>query len=224
MAKLVDIKGYWNMTGGRMFIESDMWEGKILLEDDGWFEGIVHDPYSPYTKDRFVFGIFHPTKIIELIKVSPANVSDPFVFRVQRTVNGYEGEFSVIGFFNERYCGASLINTAHVEYLKEINHPEVEERDIEKEKEELAERIANFKQNNDYKELYENTIGMRDNLSQYVLGKYNGVEWTEEEIESFLEPVSDQVREDTIDAAKKFVKEMKPIFFDDDDLPDELPF
>ena len=70
MSKLVDIKGYWNMSGGYDFNDNDMWEGKLLLEDDGWFEGIVNDPTSPYTGDRMVFGIYHPTKIIELLNIN----------------------------------------------------------------------------------------------------------------------------------------------------------
>lgn len=41
MGKLNDIKGYWNMSGGWDFNDNDMWEGRIILEEDGWFEGIV---------------------------------------------------------------------------------------------------------------------------------------------------------------------------------------
>ena len=56
MAKLMDIKGYWDMSYGYDFNDNDMWEGKILLDDDGWFEGTVVDPNSSYTEDRFIFG------------------------------------------------------------------------------------------------------------------------------------------------------------------------
>ena len=222
MSKLVDIKGYWNMSGGYDFNDNDMWEGKLLLEDDGWFEGIVNDPTSPYTGDRMVFGIYHPTKIIELLKVSPANVSDPFVFRGQRDAKGYDGDFSVLGWFGELRCGVSHLITQHVDYLKEKNYPEVANRDTEAEKEELAKRIASFKQNDDFAELYENTLGMRSNLSEYVLRKYNGETFTREQIEAFLEPVSDRVEEDTRNAVKKLVRNMQQNNFDLDD--DELPF
>ena len=67
MSKLVDIKGYWNefnikdyinKSCGNDFNDNDMWEGKLLLEDDGWFEGIVVDPFSSYIENRFVFGIY----------------------------------------------------------------------------------------------------------------------------------------------------------------------
>ena len=111
MSKLMNIKGYWNMSGGYDFNNNDMWEGKLLLEDDGWFEGIVFDPNSPYIGDRMIFGIYHPDKVIELIKVSPANVSDPFVFRGQKDGDVYEGEFSVLGLFGEHYCGMNRMVT-----------------------------------------------------------------------------------------------------------------
>ena len=84
MAKLMDIKGYWDMSGSFNFNDNDMWEGKILLNDDGWFEGIVVDPNSSYTEDRFIFGVYHPEKVIELFKFTPIDVSAPFVFHGKR--------------------------------------------------------------------------------------------------------------------------------------------
>ncbi len=209
MSKLVDIKGYWDMPN-----DNGMWEGKLLLEDDGWFEGIVNDPSSPYTGDRFVFGIYHPAKIIELLKVSPADVSNPLVFRCQGDAKGYEGNFSVIVEDREYYWGVSHLITRDVDYLKEKDCPEVTDRDVGAEKEELAKRIASFKQNNDFAELYKNTVGVRSNLSEYVLRKYNGETFTREQVESFLEPVSDEANEATGNAVKTLVKAA-----DDDELP-----
>ena len=222
MSKLLDINGYWNMANVYDFNERDMWRGKLLLEEkDGWFEGIVNDPTSPYTGDRMVFGIYHPTKIIELLKISPANISDPLIFRCRRDAKGYDGDFSVLGWSGERHCGVSHLITQHVEYLKENNYPEVADRDIEAEKKELAERIASFKQNNDFAELYENTLGMRSNLSEYVLRKYNGEAFTRKQVEAFLEPVSDKVEKDTGNAVKQLVRKTQQNNFDLDGEDDE---
>lgn len=60
----MDIKGYWNMFYGYDFNDRDMWEGQILLSDVGWFEGIVVDPNSFYTEDRFIFGVYYPGKVV----------------------------------------------------------------------------------------------------------------------------------------------------------------
>ena len=91
MTKLNDIKGYWDATYSYDFNDINMWEGQILLEEDGWFEGIVVDPKSSYTKDRFIFGVYHPDKVIELFKFTPVSVSNPFVFHGKRDAKGYDG-------------------------------------------------------------------------------------------------------------------------------------
>jgi len=39
-------------------------EGQILLQDDGWFEGIVVDPSSSYTEDRFIFDVYYLEKVV----------------------------------------------------------------------------------------------------------------------------------------------------------------
>lgn len=72
-----------------------------------------------------VFGIYHPTKVIELLKVSPLKVSDPFIFRGKRDAKGYDGEFSAIGLFGEMPVGVSHIITQDVEYLVEKGDPNV---------------------------------------------------------------------------------------------------
>lgn len=218
MARLIDIKGYWNQNDEYIFNDTDMWEGKLLLEDDGWFEGIVTDPYSQYTGDRFIFGIYHPTKIIELFKVSPSIVSDPFVFRGRRDAKGYDGEFSIIGLLSEHKYGVSHLITQDVDYLKENNYQEVASRNIDTEKEELLNRIELFKNNNTFSYLYENTKGMRSNLSQYVLRKYYGERFTKEQIESFLEPVSDKVKETANSAVLKLYLLSRLSYYYDDDI------
>ena len=216
MSILIDIKGYWNEHRLYNFNDDKMWEGKLLLEDDGWFEGIVNDMNSEYTGDRMVFGIYHPGKVIELIKVSPGVVSDPFVFRGNRDAKGYEGNYSVIGYV-EIPCGTSFIITQDVDYLKENNYSTAKDRNIELEKEELTNKIDIFKRKNDYKELYEKTVAIRNKLSEYVLNRYNGNNFSKEQIEEILEPVQEKVEQEITDDVKKLVKRRDVVFFLDDD-------
>lgn len=219
MGKLNDIKGYWNMSGGWDFNDNDMWEGKIILEEDGGFEGIVQDPNSPYTGDRMVFGIYHPTKVIELLKVAPMEVSAPFIFRGKRDAKGYDGEFSAIGLFGEMPVGVSHIITQDVEHLVEIGDSREKDRNIEAEKEELLKRLEAFKEVDSFKELYENTLAMRTQMSEIILRNHMGVGFSEEEQETIMsevQPINDRVEKDTVEAAKKLVK-TKPK--NDDDLP-----
>ena len=114
MSKLFDIKGYFDSSYEYQFNDRDMWEGKILLEDDGWFEGVVKDVSSSYQEDRFVFGVYHPGKVIELFKWTPTSFSSPFVFHGNKSEVGYQGEFEVIGLMGSMPYGVSRITPEEV--------------------------------------------------------------------------------------------------------------
>lgn len=209
MGKLIDIKGYWNMSGNYDFNDNDMWEGKIILEDDGWFEGIVQDPHSPYTGDRMVFGIYHPTKVIELLKVAPMEVSAPFIFRGIRDAKGYDGKFSTIDLFGEMPVGVSHIITQNVEHLIEIGDSREKDRNVELEKEDLLKRLEAFKEVDSFKDLYENTLAIRTQMSEIILRNYMGVAFSKEEkktIISEVQPINDRVEKATVEEVKKLLK------------------
>lgn len=59
---LNSIKGYWNSECLSNF-RDDMYEGKILVGDDGWFEGII--TFSTGT-NKFAFGTYCPDESIRL--------------------------------------------------------------------------------------------------------------------------------------------------------------
>lgn len=217
MAKLMDIKGYWDMSGRYDFNDNDMWEGKILLDDDGWFEGIVVDSNSSYTEDRFIFGVYYPEKVIELFKFTPISVSAPFVFYGKRDAKGYDGEFETIGLFGAMPCGVSHIITQYAESVRE--NTEVETDELEK-------RIQRYKQSimdETGKEFYNNSIAMRNSMCQIILRNFEGRGFTSEELQQIMEecqPVNDRVMIATEEEAKRLVKKMpKNLFEDDDDLP-----
>jgi len=190
MTKLNNIKGYWDATYSHCFNEVNMWEGKILLEEDGWFEGIVADTNSSYTGDRFIFGVYYPTKVIELFKFAPENISDPFVFHGKMNANGYEGEFELIGLFGPSPYGISRITTQDIEHDKE---------NVDKEIEELKSRIQNYKDNimgEAGQSFYANSMAMRNSMCQIILREYEGKGFTTEECIQIMEecqPVNDRV-------------------------------
>jgi len=217
MSKLNDIKGYWDMSYGYNFNETDMWEGKILLEEDGWFEGIVVDPNSSYKEDRFIFGVYHPTKVIELFKFTPIDVSSPFVFHGKRDAKGYEGQFEAIGLFGSMPCGVSHIITQDAELNR---------GNVELEVKELQAKIKRYKESimdEAGKSFYDNSIAMRNSMCQIILRNYEGRGFTQDEGEKIMEecqPVNERVTKATSDEVKRLVKTMpKSSFLDDDDLP-----
>ena len=219
MARLNDIKGYWDMSYGYDFNENDMWKGKILLEEDGWFEGIVVDSNSPYKKDRFIFGVYHPTKVIELFKFTPVDVSAPFVFHGTRDAKGYDGEFETIGIFGSMPCGVSHIITQDAELAR---------GNVDFEIDELKFKIQNYKDNTMDevgKSFYYNSIAMRNSMCQIILRNFEGRGFTDEEFQQIMEecqPVNDRVMQATEEEAKKLVKKMPKNLFEDYD--DDLLF
>lgn len=204
------------MSGSFEFNDNDMWEGKILLDEDGWFEGIVVDPNSSYTEDRFIFGVYHPEKVIELFKFTPINVSAQFVFHGKRDAKGYDGEFETIGLFGAMPCGVSHIITQYAESVRENTEAETNE---------LEKRIQRYKQSimdETGKEFYDNSIAMRNSMCQIILRNYEGRGFTSEETQQIMEecqPVNDRVMTATEEEAKRLVKKMPKNLFEDDDLP-----
>lgn len=195
-----DIKGYWNNSaqwnsGGTdygyhcnyNFNETDMWEGQFILHEDGWFEGIVTNPNSSYTDDRFIFGAYFPDMAIELLKVTPSEVSSPFIYKGKRDVKGYDGQIAVIGLFGEELFGNSHIITQKSE---------------KQDTAELEARINAWKKSMDSDEnsfLYKNTVRMRSQMLEITRRKYQGRGFSKDEITS-IKKVTDPI---AIDVAKK---------------------
>lgn len=211
--KIYDIKGYWDMSYSEDYNEDDMWEGQLILYEDGWFEGIVTDPKSPYTEDRFIFGAHFPDLAIELLKVTPSRYSDPFAFKGKRETNGYKGKFYVVGLLGEKQCGVCQIITK-----------ESEKQDVQ----ELLTRVENWKKaiigdQNSF--LYQNFYKIRSQFVEVTKRKYLGTRFSKEEIndlEKAFEPVNKEVINQTVEAVYKLVKNNQPQdtkFGEDDDLP-----
>lgn len=109
MAKLLDISGLWIWPDGDDFEENNIWQGHILLEEDGWFEGIVVNTNSSYKEDKFVYGFYTPEKYIELFKIVPSKVGSNFVYYGSKDAMGYGGHYEAFGSFGFIACGNSYL-------------------------------------------------------------------------------------------------------------------
>lgn len=226
MSKLFDIKGYFDSSFEYQFNDRNMWEGKILVEDDGGFEGVVKDPRSmSYTDDRFVFGVYYPGKVIRLFKWTPTSYSSPFVFDGNKEDNGYDGKLEVIQLFGSYPFGVSRIITEEAEKVREVSDTEINgvKARIDRYKALLMDDIG--------REFYGNSIALRSSMCKIILRNYEGRGFTQEESDSIMEecgPVNDRVISTTADEAYQFVKKIQaenPNFFSASDADDdELPF
>jgi hypothetical protein len=160
----MDIQGYWNTSGTYDWNDRDMWTGQLLLEEDGWFEGLVVNPYSSYQEHRFIFGVYYPAKRIELYKCAPIGVSSPLVFHGKRDAKGYDGPFEAIGILEGSIpSGISHIITQYVEPVRDS----VEEETIS-----LENQIQDYKERRMdaiNQEFYDTKVAMRKQLCETIL-------------------------------------------------------
>lgn len=221
MSKLYDIKGYYDSSYEYQFNDRNMWEGKILVEDDGWFEGVVKEPSSmSYPDDRFVFGVYHPGKVIRLFKWTPTSISSPFVFHGEKSDDGYQGKFEVIDLFGSMPFGVSCIITEEADKVRDVTDMEVNgvKARIDRYKDLLMDDIG--------REFYDNSIALRNSMCKIVLRNYEGRVFTQEETDTIMEevgPVNERVIDSTTDEVMQYVKTLRDekgfVNLEDDELP-----
>ena len=162
MNKVFEIKCDWLIDEETN--KKGSWQGRIILNEDGWFEGIVNDIESKYTDDRFIFGVFIQDKIIELHLLARKEISEPFVYYGTKNNNSYSGNFESSGLFGPYPTGISNINT----YETDLSYSSYVET-----------KINNFKDSimdTEGKNYYSKILNNKDELFQSVLNKYEGKE------------------------------------------------
>ena len=189
------IRAYWKTD---QFNQSGMWEGKILVDEDGWFEGIVTNPdinfyrnngrWKPVTKrddiegyhgESLIYGIYKEDKLIELLKISPIDVSEPFSFRTvfnPKKVKIHKNYFNTennLNFDNGIYSGNFYIESVYSNSAKEnhirIGECAVETKNVNLELDEklaLIRKIERFKEQDVYIDTYKKVKLIRKELAK----------------------------------------------------------
>lgn len=158
MEKVIKLNCCWNIKG-----ESDVWHGEAIVNNDGWFEGIVIDPNSNYKGDRFIFGYYIKNKRVELLKLAPINISYPLIFRVWgKGKIKYEGLIHVAGNIMEIKIGTVMID---IEELPEIDMAN------------LSAKIQLYKDNMDERNnlFYVNTSNKKEMIIHSIIAELKNV-------------------------------------------------
>ena len=158
------------------------WAGNVILYDNDYFEGIVHNYDNTCyddevdTSDRLVFGIYN-NDLAEFVKISDQFVGDPFVFRTVDKNKFYKNEFD-----NNDYKYLGNYHTI-MPYNSNGGWPEVNEGTCEVDlsnkflnKEELLDlkkRIIEFKENDMFIEIYNKFINRYNDIHDLLLNSYN---------------------------------------------------
>lgn len=144
--------------------------GYILIDEDGWTEGIIKSKNSEGPTKRFVFGIFHRPHIIELYSVDNNNPSEVHKFYGARTFyldKFYKGQSSIVQDsveYNSKECDISAVLI------------EKDPRDLDTEKDDFIDRFKKWKQQEvtgKVKELYTSYLADKQALSDALIQKYN---------------------------------------------------
>ena len=110
---------YFHFAGyGDIYRPEDSFFGRILLNDDSSFEGIVEDYYQ--TNHYYVFGKITEQKKIELIRSSKRDLSIPVLYRGDIENGRYYGSTFCKTRFTEEPIGECKVAIKDPEVYREI--------------------------------------------------------------------------------------------------------
>ena len=150
MEKIYNITGYWNMGFDYNFEENDKWDGLIVLDDNGWFEGIVSNCSN---NKRIILGMFIPEKGIEIVKIDRNNMY-PLLYHCKKVNNSYDGEFNIAGLLGEIECGKTHIILTENTIINE------------NEKEEIIENMNKMK--NQIEQAYKTALSLKPDILKRI--------------------------------------------------------
>ena len=175
------------------------WNGSFLLDDDGWFEGIVDDTSSVYQGNSFVFGVHVPEKGIELYSLAPIDIRYPIVFHGDVAGSEYIGELENITLLGPTYSGSSVIKTCEKKCDENVIQSLKDK--IQAYKEGMDDTCALF---------YERNLEIRDALCQIFSRNFEGQYFTSEEADELMKvlgPMNEKVLNDTAEeVASQYLK------------------
>ena len=111
MKHIINIKGYWSLLEDHTFKDTDILDGAILMNQDGWFEGFTTDLKSQ--NESFVFGILDKSKKLVLYKFTNNKITPEFLLNGECVTTGFDGKFEVIGVIQPLYSGVCHIDAEY---------------------------------------------------------------------------------------------------------------
>ena len=199
-------------------IHSVHFSGYMLLNKDGWFEGIVNDVINEeyyrynnenniqHSENKLIYGIYHENKYLELLKISPQGKVDPLALRAIniQSLNNFQkdnwvteeieenydmiGPTRVIG-FRECHFGYNYITFKKINLSK--NNIDINE---------LTNTIDKLKKEDLYSEVYDRMIAYKDELDDELQKIYEN-----NKMSNMYIPASNQWRSNDEQAIRKVV-------------------
>ena len=133
MTELFEIRGKWKPGEFDEFVES--WQGSLLLEEDGWFEGIIQDR-GREDADNFIFGTYKPEEKIVIHKISYYDFR-PIIYDATKKDKCYIGTYKEDWAYDTPPEGNTEITTRGIDGVYFLSDAKDLEKRIEAFKEEL---------------------------------------------------------------------------------------
>lgn len=169
MERLKNITVFWNLDDKRGLEDNDMFQGTILVGDDGWFEGVVYNASSD-AELKMVYGVYHSDIAMELVRVDEK--SNPVIFRASNSSSGYyKGDVFADTLTGEVMCGDTRIVTQDVNHYGSY---EEAKRYLAEEKRDLERVLSQISISKEAKESYELAYTLREQISANLLENYFG--------------------------------------------------
>lgn len=161
MKSINEINGY--IYG---FDNQKLFKGKLLLDADGWIEGIISPNDDSNDEKQFVFGFFYPEKVIELFGLSLMNNYTALNFHTEKCADYYNGEVLIVNEDKQQPYG--LCNMV-------IQKPKLDSEDTLCESGKLEYQIEEFKKNMDLyaTTFYNEAIQNKARIIKVVVDTYN---------------------------------------------------
>jgi len=129
MKELIDIMGLYTFYG-EMFNLDEGWTGKILMNKDLSFEGIVTDnsKTTPYQYDYIVGKIDESTTPVtmDIIKTTEDDKSLPFHYTVTLEDRSFYGDYFVMTEDQSFACGEAKVNLWEADKIREVGKEEID--------------------------------------------------------------------------------------------------
>lgn len=121
MDKLYEIKIYFDRNGTNDYTEKDQEKGQFILQEDGWFEGLIKDPYQENASSHFIFGAYFPDEEIELYEIDSQNFHT-LRYKSQTKKGFYEGKITMETLTTSKKYAEFLISTEEIEEEKNLKN------------------------------------------------------------------------------------------------------
>lgn len=114
MSELYEIESKYRPLELDDYEDENTWSGKIIVEEDGWFEGIIREK-TEEDVDIFVFGIYLPESKIEVHTISPYIDRRATVYYGRKSLDTFFGRYEIEDEIFSYQIGEAIVKATEID-------------------------------------------------------------------------------------------------------------